>query len=259
MAYHQQYQQLIKSKSDFVLFHDVFSCMLDVCLDPTHSALLLQLLVTLCLRVFWKNVFRSLADCITQQPLHSTRLEDACNGEISLICAGISQIFQHFHFWEDIQFITGFRIKQACKWWTIVKQTFIYSHWILLYPSTAVFWTHGKEGKLQSWASTHSGLVNYFQQYQPELTIIELDMIDELLLAGWKAGGQSLSLDVTLSSVSSNLDAWLAIKQGQYPVSAAISSNPEVFLLAAGLILHIQALVEAERQQVQSMNLSRAT
>ncbi|KMU92550.1 hypothetical protein CIHG_10352 [Coccidioides immitis H538.4] len=78
-------------------------------------------------------------------------------------------------------------------------------------------------------------------------------MIDELSLAGWKAGGQSLSLDVALSSVPSNLDVWLAIEQSQYSVSAAISLNPEVFLLAAG------ALVETERQQVQSMNLSRVT
>ncbi|KJF60396.1 uncharacterized protein CIMG_12928 [Coccidioides immitis RS] len=107
----------------------------------------------------------------------------------------------------------------------------------------------------------------------------------------------------TQQAFSSNLDAWLAIEQGQYPVPAAMSSNPEVFLLAAGvcsselschlqntvaehhvlcsfiqkegesasqlhtnckwltfqLVLHIQALVEAERQQVQSMNLSRVT
>ncbi|KMU92545.1 hypothetical protein CIHG_10347 [Coccidioides immitis H538.4] len=57
-----------------------------------------------------------------------------------------------------------------------------------------------------------------------------------------------------------------------------MSSNPGVFLLAAGkegksasqlhtnckwltfqLVLHIQALVEIERQQVQSMDLPRAT
>ncbi|EFW15480.1 conserved hypothetical protein [Coccidioides posadasii str. Silveira] len=328
MAYYWQYWQLIKFKSDFMLFHDVFSCMLDVCLDPAHSALLLQLLVNLCLRAFWKDVFRSLADCVIQQPLHPARLENACNGEIPLTCAGISQIFQHSHFWKDIQFITGFRMKvrniemlfawlwgwdsngnsnwlckhweskqywvlfhqffnvivsvyrtqQACEWCTIVKQTFIHSHWILFYPSTAAFWAHGKRGKLQSWASTHSGLVNYLQQYQPELTIIEPDMIDELSLADWKAGGQPLPLDVALPSVPSNLDAWLAIEQGQHPVPAAMSLNPAVFLLAVGkegksasqlhtnckwltsqLVLHIQALVEAERQQVQSMDLSRAT
>ncbi|EFW14240.1 conserved hypothetical protein [Coccidioides posadasii str. Silveira] len=353
MAYYQQYQQLIKFKSDFVLFYNVFSCMLDVCLDPTCSVLLLQLLVNLCLRVFQKNVFRSLADCVTQQPLHSARLEDACNGEIPLTCAGILQIFQHSHFWEDIQFITGSRMKvrniemlfawlwgwdgngnsdwlckhwkskqywvlfhqsfdvivsvygtqQACEWRTIVKQTFICSHWILPYPSTAAFWACGKGGKLQSWASTHSGLVNYLQQYQPELTIIEPGMIDELPLADWKTGGQPLPLDVALPSVPSNLDAWLAIEQGQHPVPAAMSPNPAVFLLAVGvcssklshhlqatmaehhvlhsftqkegksasqlhtnhkwlmsqLVLHIQALVEAERQQVQSMDLPRAT
>ncbi|EER22854.1 hypothetical protein CPC735_001700, partial [Coccidioides posadasii C735 delta SOWgp] len=87
MAYYRQYRQLIKFKSDFVLFHDVFSRMLDVRLDPARSALLLQLLVNLCLRAFRKDVFRSLADCVTQQPLHPARLEDACNGEIPLTCA----------------------------------------------------------------------------------------------------------------------------------------------------------------------------
>ncbi|EFW13344.1 conserved hypothetical protein [Coccidioides posadasii str. Silveira] len=183
------------------------------------------------------------------------------------------------------------------------RHTFIRSHWILPYPSTAAFWARGKGGKLRSWASTHSGLVNYLQQYQPELTIIEPDMIDELPLADWKAGGQPLPLDVALPSVPSNLDAWLAIEQGQHPVPAAMSPNPAVFLLAVGvrssklsrhlqatmaehhvlrsftqkegksasqlhtnrkwltsqLVLHIQALVEAERQQVQSMDLPRAT
>ncbi|EAS28656.3 uncharacterized protein CIMG_12929 [Coccidioides immitis RS] len=106
--------------------------------------------------------------------------------------------------------VSVYGTQQACEWWTIVKQIFICSHWILPY------------------------------------------------------------------SIPSNLDAWLAIEQGQYPVPAAMSPNPEVFLLAAGkesesasqlhtnckwltfqLVLHIQALVEAERQQVQSMNLSR--
>nr|KMM69776.1 hypothetical protein CPAG_06090 [Coccidioides posadasii RMSCC 3488] len=128
MAYYWQYQQLIKFKSDFVLFHDVFSHMLDVHLDPVCSVLLLQLLVNLCLRAFQKNVFRSLTDCVTQQPLHSARLENVCND--------------------------------------------------------------------------------------------------------WKADGQSLSLDVALPSVPSNLDVWLAIEQGQHSVPAAMSPNPAVFLLA---------------------------
>ncbi|KMU92710.1 hypothetical protein CIHG_10546 [Coccidioides immitis H538.4] len=88
-----------------------------------------------------------------------------------------------FHQSFDI-IICVYGVQQAHEWQTIVKQTFIYSHWILLYLSTAAFWTYKKRGKLQSWASIHSELVNYLQQYQPELTIIKLDMIDELPLAG---------------------------------------------------------------------------
>ncbi|KJF61207.1 uncharacterized protein CIMG_13491 [Coccidioides immitis RS] len=195
MIYHPQYQQLIKFKSDFMLFHDIFSCMLDVHLDPAHSALLLQLLVILCLRAFQKNVFRSLANCIIQQPLHSTRLENTGNDDISLTHAGISQVFQHFHFQKDIQFITGSRMK-----------------------------------------------------YQPELTIIKLDMIDELSLADWEAGGQSLPLDVALLSVPSNVDAWLAIEQGQHSVPTVMFPNPVVFLLAidvhsSKLSHHLQATI----------------
>ncbi|EFW15485.1 conserved hypothetical protein [Coccidioides posadasii str. Silveira] len=134
-----------------------------------------------------------------------------------------------------------------------------------------------REGKLLSWASTHSGLVNSLQQYQPELTIIEPDMIDELSLADWKAGGQPLPLDVALPSVPSNLDAWLALNRVNILFLQQCLSIQQSFCwllkegksasqlhtnckwLTSQLVLHIQALVEAERQQVQSMDLSRAT
>ncbi|EAS30192.2 uncharacterized protein CIMG_13644 [Coccidioides immitis RS] len=316
-----------------MLFHDIFSRMLDVRLDPAHSALLLQLLVTLCLRAFRKDVFRSLANCITQQPLHPARLEDACNDiqfitgsrmkvrNIEILFAwlwgwngdGNNGNWPRKH-WESKQYrvlfhqsfdiiVRVYEVQQAREWQTIVKQTFIHSHWILPYPSMAAFWTHGKGGKLRSWASTHSELVNYLQQYQPELTIIKLDMINELPLAGWEAGGQPLPLNVALPSVPSNVDAWLAIEQGQHSVPTVMSPNPAVFLLAVDvhsselsrhlqatmaehhvlrsftekegqsasqlhtnhkwltsqLVLHIQALVKAERQQVQSMDLPIAT
>ncbi|EAS31923.2 uncharacterized protein CIMG_13153 [Coccidioides immitis RS] len=113
----------------------------------------------------------------------------------------------------------------------------------------AVFWTCGKGGKLQSWTSTHSGLVNYLQQYQPELTIIKLDMINELPLAGWEAGGQSLPLDVALPSVPSNVDVWLAIEQGQHSVPTVMSSNSAVFLLAVGV--HFKSLVRKQEKHAQ--------
>ncbi|KMU73017.1 hypothetical protein CISG_09725 [Coccidioides immitis RMSCC 3703] len=43
-----------------------------------------------------------------------------------------------FHQFFDI-IICMYEVQQACEWWTIVKQIFICSHWILPYSSMAAF------------------------------------------------------------------------------------------------------------------------
>jgi hypothetical protein len=288
-AYHSRYQSLVRTKTDFVLFHDIFTRMKDLRSDFPRSALLLRLLVQLCLRAFRQDVFTALGQARTQQPLHPEYLEAACLGETPLTIKGLGPVFRHSHFHHDLQFVSGPKMKvthievlfawlwgwdgdgnngdwsrkhwerkpyrlfyrqcfamiaqvyglqQAREWRTTVKHTFIRTHWILPYPSASLFWSRGQRGrKLQTWASVHPQLLQYYQQQQqrPGQTprIIQPYEVEKLPLTGWIRSDHPFSLDVVLPSIPTDLDAWLAAVVE--PSAAAAALAPLIPLPAIGV------------------------
>lgn len=106
-AYVERYGRVVETKGDFLLFHDVFDRLHTLRHDPRRSALLLQLLVDLCLQVFRKDVFQTLAGRRTQQPLSPSSLQEACAGTVPLTRRGFRQVFEHGLLDDDLQFVTG--------------------------------------------------------------------------------------------------------------------------------------------------------
>lgn len=344
-AYHARYWQLVQTKTDFLLFHDVFTRMRDLRADFAQSALLLQLLVQLCLRAFRKDVWTALADLSTRQPLHPTHLQAACAGDIPLTLKGIRQVFRHSYFQGDLVFVSGSKMKvthvevffawlwgwdgdgnngdwprkhwefkpyrilyrqcfgiiaqvygmqQAREWRTIVKQTWIRTHWILPYPNTALFWSRGGGRKLQTWASIHPELEQYYQEHQPgHGGTLQPYEVEELPITGWVRGNSPGALDVELPPIPTDLDAWLA-RAAEQPTAPALeiplpaigvrdgdlsrylhATVPEYRVLRSfmqekqqslsklhadpewvskHLVYHTRALIEAQQQQVRSLD-----
>ena len=109
IAYHPRYRQIVESKSDFIKFHDVFALMETHRSDAIRSALLLRLLADLVLRVFRKDVFVALTGGKTRQPLDSEQVVIARKGDIPLTETGVSRVFLHSDFSDDLQFLTQAR------------------------------------------------------------------------------------------------------------------------------------------------------
>ncbi|GFG00359.1 hypothetical protein IFM53868_10730 [Aspergillus udagawae] len=88
-------------------------------------------------------------------------------------------------------------LRQAQAWRTILKQTFIQTQFILPYPSTQAFWSRGVGNKLQTWASVHPGLMEYYRSQQPQgRWVIQTTEVEQLPLQGWERATYPCSLDV---------------------------------------------------------------
>lgn len=92
-TYHTRYQEVVRTKTDFIVFHDVFSRVQQYRNDPRRSALLLQLLVDLCLRAFRKDVFEALGRIKHHQPFQADQMREACSGIVPLTGPGIQSVF----------------------------------------------------------------------------------------------------------------------------------------------------------------------
>jgi hypothetical protein len=108
-AYHERYQRVVEVKSDFIFFHDVIDLLRRHRPDFRRSALLLQLLVDLCLQLFRKDVFHTLAHAKLHQPLQPTEIQEACAGAVPLTGGGLCRVFIQSIFQDDIYFVTGSR------------------------------------------------------------------------------------------------------------------------------------------------------
>ncbi|OJD20330.1 hypothetical protein ACJ73_08337, partial [Blastomyces percursus] len=102
---------LVQAKAHFLLFHDMFTRMHDLRHDLSRSALLLQLLIHLFLRAFRKEVFDTLASRTTRQPLQPQALKAACAGDLPLTLQGFTRVFLDAHFREELQFVTGLKMR----------------------------------------------------------------------------------------------------------------------------------------------------
>ena len=107
-AYKSWYGQLRDTKSDFIMFHNIFGQMRQKNLDSSQSALLLQLLVDLCLRTFQKDVFSGLQRLCEMDALQSPQVKASSQGDVPLTLNGISSVFQNANMLHDkIHFVTS--------------------------------------------------------------------------------------------------------------------------------------------------------
>ncbi|PGG95193.1 hypothetical protein AJ79_10199, partial [Helicocarpus griseus UAMH5409] len=67
-----------------------------------------------------------------------------------------------------------FRLQQAQEWQATLQYQFIWTHWILPYPSKQSFWSwstvasgRDQQCKLQTWASVHPWVLSYYQEHPP--------------------------------------------------------------------------------------------
>ena len=100
-------------------------------------------------------------------------------------------------------------VQQARAWRLRVKETWIRTHLVVPYPSQRSFWAR-EAGALQTWASRHSLVEQYYQQCRQPLVIPPHD-VDQLPVWGWGAGPAPSPFDVTFYPVPSDLNAWLAV------------------------------------------------
>ncbi|RHZ50298.1 uncharacterized protein CDV56_100590 [Aspergillus thermomutatus] len=110
-TYVSQYWAVVRTKTDFLQFHDIFSRMKDLRSDLPQSSQLLQLLIHLCLEVFRKDLFQTLADLHVRQPLHPDGLAAGCRGEVPLTLQGFTQVFRDGFLKSDLHFVTGTKMK----------------------------------------------------------------------------------------------------------------------------------------------------
>lgn len=92
-TYHTRYQNVVRAKTDFLVFHDVYSYIQQHRDHPPRSALLLQLLIDLCLRAFRKEIFETLSRTQHHQPFHAEHMREACLGNVPLTGPGIRSVF----------------------------------------------------------------------------------------------------------------------------------------------------------------------
>ncbi|PCG88336.1 Hypothetical protein PENO1_110820 [Penicillium occitanis (nom. inval.)] len=107
-TYHERYWRVIETKGDFLLFHDIFAYLQQHHGDFRRTALLLQLLISLCLQLFRKDVFHVLVQRkSSRQPLRDCVLTDACAGKVPLARNGLRRVFCDGIFHDDIHFVSG--------------------------------------------------------------------------------------------------------------------------------------------------------
>lgn len=108
-------------------------------------------------------------------------------------------------------------LQQARAWRVALQHTFIRTHWVVPYPSPRQFWPraaasgHGPT-RLQTWASTHPGLIRYYSSQPssgPRVIFTPVDL-PTLPLTGWQRGDRPLPYDVDLPPIPTDLDAYLA-------------------------------------------------
>ncbi|OJD19313.1 hypothetical protein ACJ73_08650 [Blastomyces percursus] len=300
-AYHSRYRRLVRAKADFLLFHDVFTRMHDLRHDVSRSGLLLQLLIHLCLGAFRKEVFDTLASRTTRQPLQRQALKAACAGDVPLTLQGFTRVFLNGHFREDLQFVTGpkmrvssievlfawlwgwdgdgdngdwprghwefkqyrvvyrqsfgiiaqvYGLQQAREWRINVKQTFIRSHWVLPYADPTSFWSRGKGGRLQTWASAHPELLRYYRKHDGHrVHTVQPDELEQLPLTGWVRWDHPAPLDTVLPPIPDDVEVWL--NGASEPTVAA--TRPHVPLPVIGIqggILSRQLEAQAPQYRV---------
>jgi hypothetical protein len=106
-TYHERYWRVVETKSDFLLFHDIFARLRQLDRDFRRTAILLQLLVDLCLQLFRKDVFSILSQSKLRQPLRDRPSNDACAGKVPLTQNGLRRVFCDGIFHDDIHFASG--------------------------------------------------------------------------------------------------------------------------------------------------------
>lgn len=111
-AYSRRYQPLVRAQRDYIFVHDIFSQM-QAWRDgpPARTAVLLDLLVDVCLRAFWKDVFRALQASKPQQPIKKQALADALAGAVPLTIVGFRRVFQRAPVETEFQYVRGSNAK----------------------------------------------------------------------------------------------------------------------------------------------------
>jgi hypothetical protein len=102
--------------------------------------------------------------------------------------------------------------KEAQSWYSMVKELFIRSHWLLPYPSQKTFFSRSGDGRLQWWCSVHDGLLHYLsseRRYPQNRScwVLEPWEIRLLPIDGWDKGESPMNIDVNLALIPQNLDA----------------------------------------------------
>ena len=83
------------------------------------------------------------------------------------------------------------------------------THHILPYPNARTFWSR-EAGRLQTWASRHLLVEQYYEQQRRPLFISPLN-VDQLPVWGWAASSVPNLFEVTLSPVPSDVAAALDV------------------------------------------------
>jgi hypothetical protein len=124
-----------------------------------------------------------------------------------------------------------FGIQQAREWRLRVRQTWIRTHWLLPYPGSTRFWARDRGGRLQMWASIHSGLEHYIETHRASRsTVVRPRDVRKLPLTGWEPGACPSQLDVELPIIPADLDVYLV--NVEPPTS---EDRPTVVLPATGV------------------------
>jgi hypothetical protein len=139
-------------------------------------------------------------------------------------------------------------IRQAREWRLRLKQTWIRTHWILPYPSAHSFWSRGPHRRLQTWASVHRRLVQYYQCRVPTHSgVIPTYEVDDLPVSGWERGSAPSSLDVELPLVPTDLNEWLAAIEDSPPDSVRDIPLPAPGVRPTDLSRSLQKLGPSQR------------
>ncbi|EDN07492.1 predicted protein [Histoplasma mississippiense (nom. inval.)] len=112
----------------------------------------------------------------------------------------------------------AFGVEQARAWRANLRSIFIRTHWLLPYPSSTSFWSHGGQRRLQWWSSVHPGVQQYVrkkkkkQQPSPDPAPLHIEPweVVHLPLSGWERSSSVMQgIDIRLPSTPDSIDDFL--------------------------------------------------